>query len=88
LIYGQRVLPDGTALNADTNVRVSWDPPGHPASGDQEYPAIAYHPGMENALVVWQDNRYAPDRGQWGIWGRVWVPAERIFLPLVVRGAP
>jgi hypothetical protein len=43
---------------------------------------------MENALVVWQDNRYAPDRGYWGIWGRIWVPVDRIFLPLVMRGTP
>jgi hypothetical protein len=43
---------------------------------------------MENALVVWQDNRYNPDRGQWGIWGRIWVPMVRTFLPLVTRGMP
>lgn len=46
---------------------------------------MAYHPGNGRSLVVWQDGRYAPDRGDWGIWGRFWVPADRIYLPLLLR---
>jgi hypothetical protein len=88
LIYGQRVLPDGTAPKAGINQRVSQDPPLLPLSGDQDYPAIAYHPSSGHALVVWQDNRYNPDRAYWGIWGRIWMPVERVFLPLVLRASP
>jgi hypothetical protein len=67
---------------------VSKDSPLHPTSYDQESPAIAYNPGTGNALVVWQDSRYNADRGDWGIWGRIWVPADRIYLPAVLRAAP
>ena len=88
MIYGQRVLLDGTVQNPSVNQRVSLDSPLHLPSYDQESPAIAYHPDTGNALVVWQDARYDPDRGPWGIWGRFWVAVDRIYLPLVLRAAP
>jgi hypothetical protein len=87
-IYGQRVLPDGTAPGASANERVSRDPAGLPPSTDQEYPAIAYNPDAGNALVVWHDSGHYTDRGEWGIWGRIWVPVDRVFLPLVPKGVP
>jgi hypothetical protein len=83
LIYGQRVLPDGTAPKASTNQRVSLDPPSLPPSPYQELPAIAYQPSTGHALVVWQDGRHFADRGDYGIWGRIWMPVDRVFLPLL-----
>ena len=63
--------------------RVSKDPGSLPPSEDQVHPAIAY--GSGHALAVWQDvGHHDPDSDS-GIWGRFWVPTERVVLPLVLR---
>jgi hypothetical protein len=67
---------------------VSLDSPLHPPGYDQDRPAIAYNPGTGHALVAWHDDRYELDRGLWGIWGRLWMPVDRLYLPLVLRVAP
>jgi hypothetical protein len=70
------------------NQRISRNPANLPPSIDQEQPAIAYNPNTGNALVAWHDSGHYTDRGEWGIWGRIWVPTERAFLPLIQSGAP
>lgn len=56
-----------------------------PPSHQHAYPAIAYSADAGQALVVWQDiGHYDPDTDA-GIWGRFWVPTERVLLPLVLR---
>ncbi len=50
--------------------------------------AVAYNPGTGHALVAWHDDRYEAERGPWGIWGRLWVAVDRVYLPLVLRSAP
>ena len=65
---------------------MSKDPDGYPPSEDQDYPAIAYNADAGHALVVWQDSgHYNPPDTDEGIWGRFWVPIERVMLPLVMR---
>jgi hypothetical protein len=70
------------------NQRVSLDSPLHLPSYDQEMPAVAYNSGTGHALVAWHDDRYEAERGLWGIWGRLWVAVDRVYLPLVLRVAP
>jgi hypothetical protein len=84
VINGQRVLPDGTVYNPSVDKRVSRDPGSYPPSQDQYNPAIACSPDAGHALVVWQDaGHYAPDTDT-GIWGRFWMPTERVLLPVVM----
>jgi hypothetical protein len=85
VINGQRVLSDGKVHHPGADERVSRDPQGYPPSQDQFAPAIAYSPHAGHALVVWQDTgHHDPDTDD-GIWGRLWVPTERVLLPLVIR---
>ena len=67
---------------------MSLDSPLHPISHDQQSPAVAYNPGTGHALVAWHDDRYELERGPWGIWGRLWVAVDRLYLPVVLRAAP
>ena len=84
-IGGQRVLPDGTVHGVTCDQRISVDPPAYPPSINQTFPAIAYDPSAAHALVVWSDQgHYDPDIDP-GIWGRLWVPLERVWLPLVLQ---
>ena len=88
MIYGQRVLPDGTVVGAGVNERVSEDPYYMATpSAEQASPAMAYNPSAGNALVAWHDHGHYSevDAGYWGIWGRMWAPAWRQYLPVVLK---
>jgi len=85
LIYGQPVLSDGIVRGAGVNQRVSKDPDWLPPSADQQEPAIAYNWTADNALVAWQDYGHYSN---WGIWGRIWAPVERVWLPLIFKSWP
>lgn len=49
-LYGQWLAADGTVL-------MPFDRPVFRYPGDQSSPALAYSPGYDNALTVWQDAR-------------------------------
>jgi hypothetical protein len=63
---------------------VSKDPEEYPPSTDQQNPALAWGGVAGHALAVWHDTgHYDPDTDS-GIWGRFWVPIERVMLPPVL----
>jgi PKD repeat protein len=61
-IYGQW-------LNADGTFPGTLDSPIVRYPGDQQYPAIAYDPGYDQALTVWQDGRSGTDTDIYGSMG-------------------
>ncbi len=85
LIYGQRILSDGTVRGQSINQRVSKDPDWLPPSTNQQEPAIVYNWTADKALVAWQDYGHYSN---WGIWGRIWAPVERVWLPLILKSCP
>ncbi|MBN1180352.1 MAG: hypothetical protein JXD18_14160 [Anaerolineae bacterium] len=85
-IFGERVGFDGSVSDSGVNERVSVNPPGYPPSNSQTEAAIAYGYWAESSLVAWQDSGHLlPAPPYLGIWGRIWGPSERVFLPLVLR---
>ena len=75
---------------ASVNQRVSRDPDWLPPSGDQEGLVMAYNPTAGNALVAWHDHGHYSEEeaGHWGIWGRIWAPVGRVWLPLILKSWP
>ena len=48
---------------------------------------MAYNPNADNVLVAWQDHGHYDETevDYWGIWGRIWAPAWKVYLPLTLK---